>query len=406
MKSRIAWFCLVLLIWASASAVFAAPEEPGKSADDKTTLAAQEKEACIKNLKVIYEAIQAYQADKKDIPNWLSDLVPQYVTDVNVLLCPVCKRTGQTEARGLADPQIATSYVYEFSTALMTIKSLQVTKTRREWKRQQMGLAGSVVPIVRCRHHTPLLNLAYDGRIYDSGTSWETLLTNRMDIAELKPERIFAAEKRKAPATAKSAPARFPARDRQAKPGQLDLGKFYNTSLTESWLGSAGHSLAELPSGLQTLGWVDWDIRGVVQLAGKSPSSKKFPEQAKDIQVHQKCQRLHFLHAAGFGAASDEGTQIGTYIIHLATSNKQLEVPIIYGHDVRNWHVLPGEPPAPEDLVVAWTGSNEVSKDKNMKIRLFETTWINPAPDVEVQSVDFVSSMAGPAPFLIGITAE
>jgi hypothetical protein len=56
---------------------------PGFSAqNDSVTgpaaLAAEEKEACTRNLKVIYDAIQAYQFDHKDLPNWLSDLVPDY----------------------------------------------------------------------------------------------------------------------------------------------------------------------------------------------------------------------------------------------------------------------------------------------------------------------------------------
>ena len=33
----------------------------------------------MKNLKVIYDAIQAFEADHHDLPNWLSDLVPQYL---------------------------------------------------------------------------------------------------------------------------------------------------------------------------------------------------------------------------------------------------------------------------------------------------------------------------------------
>src|SRR5579863_3332923 len=78
-------------------------------------LAAEEREGCTRNLKVIYDAIQAFQYDHKDLPNWLSDLVPDYLSDPNVLICPVCRRTGKTEAPPLADPKVACSYVFEFS---------------------------------------------------------------------------------------------------------------------------------------------------------------------------------------------------------------------------------------------------------------------------------------------------
>src|ERR1017187_3918958 len=57
--------------------------------------AAEEKAACTKNLKAIYDAIQAFEVDHRDFPNWLSDLVPQYLPHANVLVCPVCRRTGQ-----------------------------------------------------------------------------------------------------------------------------------------------------------------------------------------------------------------------------------------------------------------------------------------------------------------------
>src|SRR5262245_25483306 len=57
-----------------------------------TDLAANEKEDCTKNLKVIYDGIEAYRKDHKDLPNWLSDLVPDYLPDANVLVCPVCRR--------------------------------------------------------------------------------------------------------------------------------------------------------------------------------------------------------------------------------------------------------------------------------------------------------------------------
>ena len=94
MKSCIAQWFTMLAIAAGAAA------EPAPAASAQTSpasaapaRAAEEKAACIKNLKAIYDAIQAYQADHRDLPNWLSDLVPQYLADANVLVCPVCRRS-------------------------------------------------------------------------------------------------------------------------------------------------------------------------------------------------------------------------------------------------------------------------------------------------------------------------
>jgi hypothetical protein len=392
----------------AAALLFLLPSPPSASAqqnnstEDKARLAAEDKDNCIKHLAAIYEAIQAYQADHKDVPNWFSDLVPQYISDPSILICPVSKRTGQAEIALLSDPKVSSSYLYEFCP--VPIGAAAPGKTRRDWKRRQMGLAGSVVPIVRCRRHgSVVLNLSFDGKIYESGSRWEDSLTNRLDVRELNIDRIFANDT--ASATAAPPVLRFPKRDPAATPTLVNLTDFYNAQLTDSWHGSAGNDLSALPNGLQSLAGVEWDIRGIVQLSGKSPSSKKFPDQVTGIKVNQKCRKLNFLHAAGFGRLDDEGAQIGVYVIHIATNHMRMEVPIIYGQDVRNWHVLADEPPA-KDLVVAWNGDNDVSKRQGRSLRLFKTTWVNILPDVTVETIDFVSSQANPAPFLIAITAE
>ena len=108
--------------------------------------AAQEKDVCIRNLKEIYEAIQAYRRDHKDLPNWLSDLVPKYLKDPAMLVCPVSRRTGRVETFGLSDPKITSSYLFEFCDTEMG-KIYDGGKIRmRDWKRRQMGLVGSAVP--------------------------------------------------------------------------------------------------------------------------------------------------------------------------------------------------------------------------------------------------------------------
>ncbi len=370
---------------------------------------AEEKEACIKNLKQIYAAIVAYQNDKKDLPNWLSDLVPEYLTDANLLVCPVCRRTGKTESGSLADPKISTSYLFEFCPVpLGRSAPAAPTRTRREWKRLQMGLVGSIVPVVRCRHHDPVLNLAFDGTVYESPVFWENVVTNRVNQADLTPAHLFAKESSTDSITTEREPPtqHFAPRDPRAPKRVLDLSGFYNAMFTESWHGNKGNDLAALPTGLQTLGGVEFDVRGIVQLGSKAPSAGKFPAQIKGIEVHQKCKRIHFLHAAGFGAVSDEGKQVCSCIVHFATNQVRLEIPIYYGRDLRNWHLLGGEPAPPVGLKVAWTGQNEVSKAAGNTIRLFMTTWTNLVPDAEIESLDYVSSMAGPAPFLIAITVE
>jgi hypothetical protein len=410
MKRWMAQWLTILGIGAIAAAgsalVASAQTVPAAGSADR---AAEEKEACTKNLKVIYDAIQAFEADHHDLPNWLSDLVPQYLADMNVLMCPVCRRTGQTEAPPLTDPKLPSSYLFEFCPLpLGSAAKNAPTRTRREWKRRQMGLVGSQVPVVRCRHHNPVLNLAFDGRVYESPTFWEELFTNRVSMAELSASRMFADDTPRA-AIVQPKPAvalRVPARDPGAGKKLLDLTRFYNASLNESWHGSTNNDLAALPTGLQSFGGVEFDVRGIVQLCSQLPPSTAYPVMVRGIPVGQTCQRLHFLHAVGFGNPTDEGSQIGAYVVRFAASQKRLEIPIRYGHEVRNWHTQRGEPAAPPDLTVAWKGQNAVSRKSGHALRLFQTTWTNTAPDLEIESIDYVSRMALAAPFLIAITVE
>ena len=181
---------------------------------------------------------------------------------------------------------------------------------------------------------------------------------------------------------------------------------FYNAALNQSWLGGATNSLARLPSGRRTLVGIEFDVRGIIQLGSQARASTNYPALITGIPVKQKCRRLWFLHAAGFGTLADEGKQIGRYVVHYATNQMRLEIPIRYGLEVRDWHSLPGELPAPPELTVAWRGENASSKSQGQSIRLFLTAWTNVAPDVEIDSLDYISSLAGPAPFLVAITAE
>lgn len=79
------------------------------------------------------------------------------------------------------------------------------------------------------------------------------------------------------------------------------------------------------------------------------------------------------------------------------------------GEHVWDWHYtlgsdgLPEQRPTDENAHVAWTGANARSQSEGNRIQLFTLTWTNPREDVAVESIDFVSAMNDPAPFLIAI---
>jgi len=55
---------------------------------------------------------------------------------------------------------------------------------------------------------------------------------------------------------------------------------------------------------------------------------------------------------------------------------------------------------------VAWEGNNVASRALGMAVRIYQMPWVNSLPEVEIESIDFLSNMEKAAPFLIAITAE
>src|SRR5687768_9280363 len=137
-KSRISAILFIVLAIAVAPAPAALAAEATPS----------DREVCEKNLTALYKAIQSYRAEKKDLPAWLSDLVPKYIKDPNALICPIVKKTGTVTTFGIEDPKISTAYLYEFSeTPVPGGFQGGSQRTMKEWKRRQMGLVGSKIPM-------------------------------------------------------------------------------------------------------------------------------------------------------------------------------------------------------------------------------------------------------------------
>jgi thiol-disulfide isomerase/thioredoxin len=523
-----------------------------------------DKEACTKQLETIYQAIQAYRRDHKDLPMWLTDLVPKYLGDTNLLICPITRRTGQTHAfELLKDPRLPTAYLYEFSPLSMGNVWNGGQIRMRDFKRRQMGLVGGEVAMVRCHLHQPVLNLAFNGHIYESPLGWEDNFTNVVDVSawrleNLFPERVtpqpapvveppkqndltgekapeftlpimdggtfelaayqdkdvvlldfwaswcgpcraamptlvevareysekgvryFAVNLREEPETVRRylreagikiavpldkdgsvarkygvsaiptmlivgkdgiveavhvgaspnlkvelthaldnllggktageilAPSpqpsiTIPQRASSATPEMVDLTEHFHAALAETWHpGNQGNDLANLPSGIQQLQGVFFDIRGIVQLNGGGMvdmQGKNYPRRVQHIKVGRKCDRLHFLHSAGW--AVEDGTLVGKYLLRYADGSRQA-LPIIYGEDIRDWWVGTDKVVELKHAQVAWQGQTSNGNE----VRLYTRTWENPRPDIEVASIEFVSTMTRCAPFLVAITIE
>jgi hypothetical protein len=366
----------------------------------------EDKEACKKNLTTIYKSIRAYRSDKKDLPPYLSDLVPRYIKDPNVLVCPTVKRTGNVVNYGISDPKISTAYIYEFSEApIPDGHPGGLNRTMKEWKRRQMGLVGSKIPMIRCHHHNPVLNLSFDGKIYDSASTWEAELQNEIDPADLTPSKLFASES--ALEAKLRSKTEIPPRDPKTASNLLDLSNYYNAALAEGWHRTGpnepiANDLSMLPQGIQKLADIEFDVRGVVQFSSQKLFSPRFPLAAKEIKVDRKAKKLHFLHSTGWSAP--EGTPVASAVIHFA-NGKSEEFNFNYGEQLADWVTWQPQLKDRENSVIAWTGKSPATGGQTT-LHLFKSQWANPDPDQTITSIDYVAANFDPAPFLLAITVE
>lgn len=148
---------------------------------------------CRQHLEKIYSAIQEYRRDHKKIPGQMHDLVPKYISDEDVFLCPKGKRENADHPYPfLLDPELKSHYIYEFSDREMGSMWQGGKTTMGEWKGMEMSVLGGIVPILRCILHDPALNVSFDGKFYESPITWEELVTDKVNIEDLAPGALRA----------------------------------------------------------------------------------------------------------------------------------------------------------------------------------------------------------------------
>jgi eukaryotic-like serine/threonine-protein kinase len=186
----------------------------------------------------------------------------------------------------------------------------------------------------------------------------------------------------------------------------IDLGPWFNASLTNSSLNPrfGRHDLSGLPTGIQKLGVVSFDVRGIVQVScAANELTYDYPVKVEGIRVAQRCRALHFLQSAAW--LDTWGTLVGQYVIHYAEGRTE-KVPLIYGNNLLNWLFRSDAPAAIGDNTMAvWSGVTPALK-AGAEIRVFDFCWRNPPPARLITSIDFESAMSVTGPFLLAITAE
>jgi hypothetical protein len=182
----------------------------------------------------------------------------------------------------------------------------------------------------------------------------------------------------------------------------IDLSDHYNARLDDDWLGQRW-TLAKFQPGLQTLGGIEFDVRGAIQLspANAQPTTSRFSPEVRGISVSQSSARLHFLH--GCINRSTPGIRVALYLIHYA-NGERVEVPVVYGEEVRDTLFVRKSPTQAANASIVW--QTDCDQLAGHALRLFHFAWKNPYPNIEIRHVDFLSGLSSSTPFLVAITAE
>ncbi|HSY43031.1 MAG TPA: hypothetical protein VK811_03915 [Candidatus Acidoferrum sp.] len=196
----------------------------------------------------------------------------------------------------------------------------------------------------------------------------------------------------------------------------IDLKPLLNRTLADSLGGTdqdKENNLAALAPGIHTFDGVPFDVQGVLKLRGSALANgdKKLPTH-KTIPLGSKCSRLYLLQ--GTSLLDQPGDRIAWLILHyqdgsIARININGGEHVLDGWGpIYNTNAGIGRYPTSPDAELAWAGSNPDIKENRpeFSLRLYRTAFANPHPELEISSIDYVSALSGPSPFLVGLTVE
>ena len=143
--------------------------------EDESLFTEQESQSlktCAQNLIAIGKALQTYEKEYANFPEWLSELHPKHLTNPDALICPADEDQGVPILPYNTDPNLPVSYNYDCD-----------PEYYQQWLKHERHVYNDANPIVRCPHHANLdvdstlipklyLNLSFSNNVYLSGTHW------------------------------------------------------------------------------------------------------------------------------------------------------------------------------------------------------------------------------------------
>ena len=198
----------------------------------------------------------------------------------------------------------------------------------------------------------------------------------------------------------------IPVRDAGTESNLIDLTSHYNQGFDQLYSAFGEKERTKLSHGIHKFADVEFDLRGVVAFS-MFASESEASDRICGIPANRRCKRLHFLHGALNLHRAEDGAEIGQFVIHFADGHQQ-SVPIVVGKDLGDEEKYPSLENRAFFLGHPATGQDGLAEE--FLRPLFKTTWENPLPDMEVQTIDFVATLDGgsmvSSPCLVAITAE
>ena len=195
----------------------------------------------------------------------------------------------------------------------------------------------------------------------------------------------------------------------------IDIQKHGNKELTSNFAGGdETNILKDFPTGDKKFGEVPFVVgKKLVMLGSKAQPGE--PAKVEGIAVNRSADKLHFLHANGYGGGPNkegaalyvkDGTPIGMYVVHY-DDKTTVEIPLVYGEHSRDWFYVEGEK-EPAKAKVVWSGENTFATSVGAKVRVYLMTWDNPNPQKKIVALDYSGRKdeTTAAPFCIAITTE
>jgi len=166
-------------------------------------------------------------------------------------------------------------------------------------------------------------------------------------------------------------------------------------------------AFSALPRGTQTFDGVTFQIPRAVNIIGARAARAHGAEFARisNQPVTGRGRFIHVLHTGDHGV-SPNGNFIWRLVLHYADGQTK-RFDFAYGVHLRNywsrlnqWYEGLFDP----DSSITWTGTSIESDRKGAQLRVSRSTLLNPKPDVEVTSADYVSLLGESSAYVFAVT--